>query len=143
MSFKISGRVIGIGNKIWGAMHKIVPPTLALLSVFLWHSPLRAAPDCNTWLGEEFWQNASAEDVSRCLTGANLEARDDTYGATPLDLAAWRSTPEAIKALLDAGADASARDSNGNTPLDRVKSDLRKNLGVEEVFWRLNDATTY
>ncbi len=118
-------------------MRKIVFIALALF----WQSPLLAAPDCANWSSEDFWRDASAEDVSRCFSGANLEA-PDKYGDTPLHWAAARGKPANIKALLDAGADAGARTTAGSTALDLAQMhDLRDEPGGEEVWWLLNDAT--
>ena len=44
--------------------------------------------------------------------GADLETAD-AEGMTPLLLAAARQRPEVVKALLQAGADATARDRHG------------------------------
>ena len=43
-------------------------------------------------------------------------------GWTPLHLAAWVGNQDAVRALLERGADASASNSDGHTPVDLAKS---------------------
>ena len=83
--------------------------------------PLRAAgASCADWLERDFWKQAAAADVSRCLAaGAKVDARDK-YGTTPLHRAAYWGRTEAVEALLDAGAEADARTAVGMTPLHRA-----------------------
>jgi Notch-like protein len=49
--------------------------------------------------------------------GADLNARTDNDGETPLHLAARYALADAAKALLEEGADPNAQDNNGRTPL--------------------------
>ena len=77
------------------------------------------APErCDEWNTREFFEWATAPDVSACLAaGAAPEARDDASG-TPLHWAAAVSTdPDVIGVLLAAGAAPEVRDDNGITPL--------------------------
>jgi hypothetical protein len=53
-------------------------------------------------------------------SGANLNANDDKYGATPLHLAAYKGNKGAVQTLLNAGADPYAKDKDGDTPLDNA-----------------------
>lgn len=60
----------------------------------------------------------SAAIVSDLISqGAAVNARADRTGETPLHLAARYARADAAKRLLDAGADANARDATGRTPL--------------------------
>ena len=73
--------------------------------------------DCNGWTDwrgqraetKTFFDLASAMDIARCLNaGKNIEARDEE-GATPLHKAVYNDNPEALQALLNAGADGEAK----------------------------------
>ena len=77
-----------------------------------------------------------------------MEARDED-GNTPLHLAAQHvhdyvigdNDPHAgaaIEALLDAGADAAARNAAGKTPGDLAQAN--EALQGSDAYWRLNDA---
>ncbi len=55
--------------------------------------------------------------------GAEVNARDQRGGWTPLHLAAWfGKSPAVIKALLGAGADLEAKDEAGKTPWDYARA---------------------
>ena len=100
------------------------------------HTPLHAAAD-----------NPVAEAIRALLlsAGANLEARDED-GNTSLHLAAQyvneyvigNHAGAAIEALLDAGADATARNAAGQTPWDLAEDN--EALKGADAYWRLNDA---
>lgn len=49
---------------------------------------------------------------------ADLNAKDDKYGATALHLAAYRGHKKVVRILLEKGADIYAKDKEGDTPLD-------------------------
>ena len=88
-------------------------------------APALAKADCDDWLGEEFFETATAADVRSCLdAGADVNSRDDN-GDTPLHRAVrFNEGIAVIEALLAAGADVNARDDNGDTPLHKaVNSD--------------------
>ena len=62
----------------------------------------------------------------------------DNYGLTPLHLAALLTdNPAIIAALIDAGADAAARDANGKTPWDYARE--REGLQGTDAYRRLNE----
>ena len=64
-------------------------------------------------------RHGSAAEVKKAIeAGAPLETRDEQYGGTPLMWAAAQNKdPGAISALLSAGANVNARDSNDGTAL--------------------------
>ena len=97
--------------------------SLCLTVVAAWHCSLEnsvrlAAIDCTNWNSNEYFEAATAADVTDCLrSGADLEARTED-GFTPLHWAArGNDNPAVIAALLDAGADLKARTEDGLTPL--------------------------
>ena len=66
-----------------------------------------------------------------------MSARDEEE-STPLHFAASRSeVPAVVQVLLDAGADAAARDSKGKVPWDYAKANSA--LKGTEIYWRLNE----
>ena len=81
--------------------------------------PARASMDCSEWNTQEFFEAATASDVTACLAaGSDVAAQDNDYSATPLHWAAWLNEDRAvIEALLAAGADVEARNSTGRGPL--------------------------
>ena len=118
----------------------------ALLFILAVPLGAKAMPDCSNWMEDEFWEQADALDVARCLSaGADPNARDQ-YGFTSLQWAVLYSTAEAmletVKALLDAGADPNAQSQEDGTALTLALSrasydDLDD---VEEVVRVLLDA---
>jgi len=92
-------------------------------------NPAAARPDCASWNSTSFFEEASVDDVNRCLSeGAdpNIRARD---GWTPLrytivsgdsqaimskSRAEYSKTLAMVQTLLDAGADPSTRTRNGS-----------------------------
>ena len=83
-------------------------------------------PSCDEWATatEEFFRNANATTVERCLkAGADVHARTRLVeyglgGETPLHVAVrWNEDPAVVTILLEAGADVHARNSLGQTPL--------------------------
>ena len=73
-----------------------------------------------TWLTPLDW--AEGPPVIRALVaaGADPDARCPETGSAPLHRRACRALPAAIAALLDAGADVAALDSQGRAPLHHV-----------------------
>ena len=68
--------------------------------------------------------------------GADVNARSEG-GTTPLHSAARSRTPANIQVLLDAGADASLVNNDGETALDIARgNDAIKGT---DAYWRLND----
>ncbi len=104
----------------------------------LWAGPSAALAeaDCATWNTRQFFAVATPADMARCLeAGANLEARDDEYGWTPLHRAAAHGSPDLVQALVQAGADLEARSKDGLTPLHRAAA-----FGSPDLVQALLDA---
>ena len=53
-------------------------------------------------------------------SGMDFNCSDDSDGSTPLHSACGRGHPAMVRLLLEAGADVTARDSRGATPMDRA-----------------------
>tara|TARA_R110000744_G_scaffold120008_1_gene223671 strand:+ start:1263 stop:1610 length:348 start_codon:yes stop_codon:yes gene_type:complete len=109
-------------------------------------TPLAAQQtDCDGWspsdseVSKPFWEAASVDTVSDCLmSGADLNARAEN-GFTPLHWAAlYNENPEVIIALLDAGADGTAVNDDGETPFDAAKDN--EALEGTDAYWALSDA---
>lgn len=67
--------------------------------------------------------------------GADVNARDNVKRCTPLHMAARRGNLEIAEALLDCGADIEARDTRGDTPLQRAVN-CRKSRMAELLLAR-------
>ena len=80
--------------------------------------PADAQVSCADWNTANFFVDAGAHDVTRCLaTGSDPNLRGEG-GYTPLHSAAANSTdPSVLARLLDAGADLESRGETGLTPL--------------------------
>ena len=90
--------------------------------------------DCADWNTGRFFETATASNIWRYLgAGADIEALDET-GRTPLHGAASFGTNETVIALLDAGADITARDKTTNclgiTPKKTTNSRARTLTGA-------------
>ena len=120
--------LMSIGEAFSGMQPRFSKQIVAVISLCLtvvaaWHCSLEnsvrlAAIDCTNWNSNEYFEAATAADVTDCLrSGADLEARTED-GLTPLHWAArFTDNPAVIAALVDAGADLKARTEDGLTPL--------------------------
>ena len=73
------------------------------------------------WAGKDsdYWKAITLEQVQTCLDNeTDINAQDETYGATPLHfLAVSSKNSEIIKILIQAGANVDTRTIHGWTPL--------------------------
>ena len=94
-------------------------------------------PSCDDWNTRSFFEIARVEDVRHCLdAGAEVNARGEAFGRTPLHAAAAQAhseTPALVQALLDAVADPAEEDKYGNIPWDYAQEDVLR------VLRRLNE----
>ena len=113
---------------------------LAFTAALVIATPVYPQVDCTDWNTAAFFEVAEVSDVTRCLqAGANLEGRDGLSGFTPLHYAAQlRTTIEYVTALLAAGADPNARDSDGKLTFDYAR-DNEQVKGID-AYWKLNGA---
>jgi len=82
----------------------------------------------------QFTTETIYENVKLLLKrGANPNVRDLYSGKTPLHEAASNKDPRLIRILIDAGADANARDNTGETPL-WYATVIRAGLHLEPIF---------
>ena len=80
--------------------------------------------DCNDWNSAGFFRKATAADVKRCLAaGANIEARSEFGGRTPLHLAVCGGNSDRASVLIKAGAEVNACAKGDSTPLHRAARD--------------------
>ena len=105
----------------------------------------QAAADCGNLCDYYWWKTATTANVQAELSGgADVMARNLAprllvdYGSTPLHWAATFGNSSKIQALLAAGADAKAKDKNGETPWDLAQKNKIRNK--TEGYWALNDA---
>ena len=70
--------------------------------------------------------------------GADLEERIPVIGFTPLMWAAgYNENPEVLQVLLDAGADATAKNEGGETAWDLIQDN--EALKGSKAYWRLHE----
>ena len=88
------------------------------------------APDIPFW---EAAMNGNIEAVKQHLTaGADVNVKDDNWGATPLHFAARNGHKEVAELLAAKGAVMNAKDDDGRTPLHMV-ADIGDN-GIAELL---------
>lgn len=75
----------------------------------------------------------TAEEIAFLLaSGADVNAKDDTFGKTALMYAIDNNDIEQIKLLIDNGADVNAKDNNGVTPLMLAKTAEQTELLIKK-----------
>lgn len=94
--------------------------------------------------GDGLYQAIRTNNVARLNTmlagGANVNAKDER-GVTPLMYAAWVGSPEAMKLLLDRGADPNLTNSSGSTALMMGATEIAKVRMLVERGADVNKAT--
>ena len=60
--------------------------------------------------------------------GADVNAKFEDDGSTPLHLAAWKGHFETAELLIAKGADVNAKIEDGRTPLDRAEETNNKEI---------------
>ena len=95
----------------------------------------QSVSSCEQWNTKEFFEKATADDLTACLAdGADVSARSES-GITPLHWAGiWNENPAVIEALLAAGSDPKARDEGGNTPLHLAASSSENPAVIEALL---------
>ena len=95
--------------------------------------------------GEAFYAAIRADDLprlTRMLTaGASVNAKDER-GITPLMYAAWVGSLDAVKLLLEQGADPNLANSSGSTALMLSATDLAKVRLLTDRGANLNAVST-
>ena len=112
----VGGRRLAKGMSVWRQVVAL-PLCACLLASCSMRKTAAQPSDCANWNSNEYFEAATAADVTDCLrSGADLEARTEDGltplqdGLTPLHWAArGNENPAVIAALLDAGADLKAR----------------------------------
>ena len=97
-----------------------------------------AGAECGNLCDYNWWKTATTADVQAELDGdADVMARNK-LSYTPLHAAARYGSPATVQDLLDAGADARAKDDGDKTPWDYAQNNEK--LKNTKAFWALNDA---
>ena len=111
--------------------------TLALVVVLGMFGVSAEAQTCGVLCDERFLESASEAEVKAEITKADVNARTED-GSTSLMYAAGSGTAESVKVLLDAGVDASVKDTLGKTAWDHAKKN--EALKGTDAYWMLRDA---
>lgn len=76
----------------------------------------------NTPLHSAIWRG-ERRTIPQIITDSPQYLNErNKFGATPLHLAVWKNDKRTVQALLDAGADKSIKDNDGQTPLDDART---------------------
>ena len=112
-------------------------PVLVLLVVLICRASAAQLP------AQEFYTAIRNNDLPklRTLTSGKNPGTPDDRGRTPLMLAAYVGSIDAVKVLIEAGADVNAVDSSGSTPLMFGIRDVAKVRVLLDAGARANDKT--
>ena len=110
---------------------------LALVSLVATLGTQSFAQTCGNLCSPEFWNTATTQEIATAIDSVDVNARNE-LGRTPLHIAAAFGTPENIAALLEAGADGTAEDDQGETPWDWAQDN--ESIQGTTAYWALNDA---
>jgi ankyrin repeat protein len=95
--------------------------------------------------GENFYATIRANDLARLegmlAAGANVNAKDER-GITPLMYAAWVGSVDAMRRLLDRGADPNLANSSGSTAIMLSATEIAKVRLLKDRGAKLNVAST-
>ena len=81
-----------------------------------------SASSCERWSSDEFFESATAAQIAACLdAGEDANAHYDA-GYGPLHWAVSRDNSDAVRTLLEAGADVDGAKAGAPTPLSFAKS---------------------
>lgn len=75
------------------------------------------AQSCADWNSYDFWKEARADLVTRCLPSIDLAVSPDANKYAIHYAASKAASADVIQILIDAGADLEARDAHGATAL--------------------------
>ena len=104
-------RGLGVTDNVGDAATAAAGVILAVVvCCTLWPSLAGATVSCADWNTEEFFQKATAADVTRCIAAGMLLTAQKKGGRTSLHVASalYSESPTVIQ-LLDAGAKLEAR----------------------------------
>lgn len=93
--------------------------------------------------GDKFQKAAAKSDtkcIQACLKAGTPVDSAEGNGWTALHAAAFSGQEEAVKLLLESGADATLKDKNGKTPLDLANA--KKHLAVAKILSTPADTET-
>ena len=93
----------------------------------------RAAECGSSWAVGQLILACPSRDTHHSLVNSR-----DEKGNTPLHVAVRRNGPEVVEKLLNAGADASLKNTSGFLPYDCAKDNHR--LKDTDAYWRLHEA---
>ena len=96
-----------------------------------------AAESCKDWKTQKFFESATVDEVSACLSAGEDPNEPDTQGRTALHRAARKTRdPAVIEALLDAGANPRSISIAGRRPWDYARTNAKiKGSAAYQRLW--------